>query len=116
MVSYYDLTAKEWLGGLYEEQKWCVLIYVKKILWPKMSITKLSESMNTFFDTCIYLRTTWKQFVEQYENALRDKIEKENRVEYESFNSTIPRVYDYNTWKQLQLSYTNVQFREVQRS
>lgn len=102
MVSDYDLTVNKWFEGLYEDQKWCVLVYVKRIPWAGMSITKLSKSMNAFFDTCIYLRTTWKQFVEQYENALRDKCEKENRVEYESFNSTIPCVYD-NTGKQFQL-------------
>ncbi|VVA33674.1 PREDICTED: FAR1-RELATED SEQUENCE [Prunus dulcis] len=34
--------------------------------------------MNAFFDGFVNSKTTLKQFVEQYENALLDKVEKEN--------------------------------------
>ena len=43
--------------------------------------TKLSESMNAFFDGYVHSKISLKQFVEQYENALRNKVEKETRAD-----------------------------------
>lgn len=39
------------------------------------------EGMNAFFDESVNSKTTLKQFVEQYENALLDKVEKENQAD-----------------------------------
>ncbi|KAL7251552.1 hypothetical protein ACSBR1_013398 [Camellia fascicularis] len=44
-----------------------------------MSTTQCSESMNAFFDGYVNSKTTLKQFVEQYDNALRSKVEKGNQ-------------------------------------
>jgi len=49
-----------------------------------MSTTQRSESMNSFFDGCVSSKTTLKQFVEQYDNALKDKIEKESMAGFVS--------------------------------
>lgn len=62
--------------------------------------------MNAFSDKCFHSKKNWKQFVERYKNSLRDKCEKESHSDYESFNSTIPCVYDYYIEKQFQLAYT----------
>lgn len=40
-------------------------------------------------------KTTLKQFVEGYGNALRDKVEKENHVDFNYFDYNIPCVSHY---------------------
>lgn len=96
MLSDYDLGRNDWLVGLWEERTRWVPVYVKKTFWAGMSTTGRSESMNVFFGKYVHSKTTLKQFIEQYENALRDKKEKESRADYESFNSTIPCVFNYD--------------------
>ncbi|KAK2644969.1 hypothetical protein Ddye_020164 [Dipteronia dyeriana] len=58
--------------------------------------------------------TTLKQFVEQYENALRDKVEKENQADFVSCNSHIPCISHYSMEKQFQNAYTIAKFKEFQ--
>ncbi|KAG5614489.1 hypothetical protein H5410_014313 [Solanum commersonii] len=52
--------------------------------WTGMMSTQRSESMHAFFDDYISERSSLKQFVEQYELALRFKYEKELQVESDS--------------------------------
>lgn len=67
-----------------------------------------------FFDKYIHSMTTLKQFVQQYKNTPRDKCEKESLEDYESCNSIIICVLDYNIEKQFQRTYTNSKFWEIQ--
>ena len=60
-----------------------------------MSTTQRSESMHAFFDGYVNSKTTLKQFFEQYGNALRDKVEKENHAGFNYLNSNIPCVTHY---------------------
>ncbi|XP_028062049.1 protein FAR1-RELATED SEQUENCE 8-like [Camellia sinensis] len=46
--------------------------------------------MNAFFDGYVNSKTTLKQFVEQYDNALRRKVEKEIKADFKSRN----KLYD----------------------
>lgn len=80
-----------------------------------MSTTQRSESMNSFFDGYVNSKTTLKQFVEQYDNALRDKIEKEDEVDFWSFSTWIPCVTHFEIEKQFQAVYTNSKFKEFQK-
>ncbi|KAF8364659.1 hypothetical protein HHK36_033339 [Tetracentron sinense] len=50
-----------------------------------MSTTQRSESMNSFFDGYVHAKTSLKEFVDQYDSALRDKYEKEAQADFESF-------------------------------
>ncbi|XP_028057450.1 uncharacterized protein LOC114261380 [Camellia sinensis] len=59
-----------------------------------MWTTQRSESMNAFFDGYVNSKTTLKQFVEQYDNALRSKVEKEMKADFKSRN----KLYDCLTW------------------
>ncbi|XP_038707270.1 protein FAR1-RELATED SEQUENCE 5-like [Tripterygium wilfordii] len=86
MIFQYQLESNAWLTSLFLERKIWVPIYVKKYFWAEMSTTGRSESMNAFFDGYVNSKTTLKQFVEQYENALRKKIEKEKMVDFDSFS------------------------------
>ncbi|KAF8400398.1 hypothetical protein HHK36_013696 [Tetracentron sinense] len=50
-----------------------------------MSTTQRNESMNSFFDGYVHANTSLKEFVDQYDSALRDKYEKEAQADFESF-------------------------------
>ncbi|KQJ90913.1 hypothetical protein BRADI_4g34550v3 [Brachypodium distachyon] len=98
---------------IHNKYRW-VPAYVKDTFWAGMSSTQRSESVNAFFDGYVNARTTLKQFVEQYENALRDKVEKENKADSKSFQEVIPCITHYDFERQFQETYTNAKFKEFQ--
>ncbi|XP_037410250.1 protein FAR1-RELATED SEQUENCE 6-like [Triticum dicoccoides] len=114
MLEKYCLADNEWLKGLYEHRHRWVPAFVKDAFWAGMSTTQRSESMNAFFDGYVNAKTTLKHFVTQYENALRDKVEKENIADFNSFYSTIPCITRFDIEKQFQSAYTNSKFKEFQ--
>ncbi|GJN11445.1 hypothetical protein PR202_ga29639 [Eleusine coracana subsp. coracana] len=87
---------------------------MKDTFWAEMSSTQRSESVNALFEGYVNDRTTLKQFVEQYDNALRDKVEKENKPDCKSFQEVIPCITHYEFGRQFQETYTNVKFKEFQ--
>uniref|UniRef100_A0A2N9F1B9 SWIM-type domain-containing protein n=1 Tax=Fagus sylvatica TaxID=28930 RepID=A0A2N9F1B9_FAGSY len=63
----------EWLANLYEERERWVPAFLNSNFFAGMSSTQRSESMNAFFDDYLHSSTTLKVFMEQFENALRNK-------------------------------------------
>ncbi|KAK1265293.1 Protein FAR1-RELATED SEQUENCE 5 [Acorus gramineus] len=80
-----------------------------------MSTIQRSESINAFFDDYVNSKTTLKQFVEQYDNALKSKIEKEEKADFHSTNSIIPLLTKFYFKKQFQEAYTHDIFRKIQQ-
>ena len=70
--------------------------------------------MNAFFDGYVGPKTTLKQFVDQYDEALNSKVENENTKYFISLTSRVPRITHYATERQFQDSYTNSKFKEIQ--
>ncbi|XP_040997197.1 protein FAR1-RELATED SEQUENCE 5-like [Juglans microcarpa x Juglans regia] len=70
--------------------------------------------MNAFFDGYVHAKTNLKEFVDQYDNALKKKIENENCADFQSFNVTILCISRSPIEKRYQDLYTNPKFREVQ--
>jgi hypothetical protein len=87
---------------------------LKGVFWAGMRTTQRSESMNAFFDGYMRPSTTLKQFVDQYDAALRKKAENEALADFNSFNSTRPCVTYIPFEKKFQEVYTNAKFKEVQ--
>ncbi|XP_042962684.1 protein FAR1-RELATED SEQUENCE 5-like [Carya illinoinensis] len=114
MISTYNLHDNVWLQTLYTERCHWVPAFLKDIFWAGMSTTQRSESMNAFFDGYVHAKTNLKEFVDQYDNALKKKIENENVADFHSFNLTIPCISRSPIEKRYQDLYTNVKFREVQ--
>lgn len=114
MIDEFSLQDNEWLAGLYDNRELWVPAYVKDTFWAGMSSSQRSESVNAFFDGYVNARTTLKQFVEQYDNALRDKVEKENKSDCKSFQEAIPCITHYEFEGQFQVAYTNKKFKEFQ--
>ncbi|XP_042950040.1 protein FAR-RED ELONGATED HYPOCOTYL 3-like [Carya illinoinensis] len=79
-----------------------------------MSTTQRSESMNAFFDGYVHAKTNLKEFVDQFDNALK-KIENENAADFHSFSVTIPCISKSPIEKKFQDLYTNSKFKEVQQ-
>ncbi|XP_028094503.1 protein FAR-RED IMPAIRED RESPONSE 1-like [Camellia sinensis] len=113
MLTKFNFYDNEWLGVLYHERHRWVLVYVKVIFWAGMSTTQRSESMNAFFDEYVNPKTTLKQFVEQYDNALRSKVEEEKKSDFKSRHKLFDCLTIYGFEKQFQQAYTNTKFKEV---
>ncbi|KAI3916876.1 hypothetical protein MKW98_014337 [Papaver atlanticum] len=114
MLEAYDLGDHKWLPDLYEEREMWVPCYLKIIFGEGMSSTQRSEGVNVFFDGYINVRITLKQFVEQFELALRDKVEKEKEADAVTSLKSIPIVTEYPMEKQVRNLYTNSKFKEFQ--
>ncbi|XP_038701831.1 protein FAR-RED ELONGATED HYPOCOTYL 3-like [Tripterygium wilfordii] len=82
----------------------------------KLSTKAVYDSRSsTFFDGYVHSKTTLKQFVEQYENALRKKVEKERQADFESFNKQLACSTFYDVKKQMRDLYTAQKFFEFQK-
>src|ERR1044072_1574433 len=114
MIKEYELQDNVWLKGLFDERDRWVPVYVRDIFWAGMSTTQRSESMNSFFDGYVNSKTTLKQFVEKYDNALKDKIEKENIADFGSYNTEVACVSIFGFESQFQKAFTNEKFKEFQ--
>ncbi|XP_022889332.1 protein FAR1-RELATED SEQUENCE 5-like [Olea europaea var. sylvestris] len=90
MINKFGLHENDWLSGLYENRKRWVPCFLKTTFWAGMSTTQRSESMNAFFDGYVHSKTSLKQFVEQYERALRNKVEKEFQADFKSYSQMLP--------------------------
>ncbi|XP_047326842.1 protein FAR1-RELATED SEQUENCE 5-like [Impatiens glandulifera] len=84
MVDDFQLEDSDWLNSLYKERSKWIPVYVKHHFWAGMSTSQRSESMNAFFDDFVHSKTSLKQFVEQYDKALKRNIEKEMKLDFQS--------------------------------
>jgi hypothetical protein len=114
LLENYNLKDNDWLRRLYDERTFWVPAYLKGVFWAGMTTTQRSESMNAFFDGYVRPSTTLKQFVDQYDIALRKKIENEALADFNSFNSVLPCVSFFSFEEKFQQVYTIAKFREVQ--
>ncbi|XP_042973094.1 protein FAR1-RELATED SEQUENCE 5-like [Carya illinoinensis] len=114
-INTFELHENAWLNSLYAERDHWVPVFLKETFWAGMSTTQRSESMNAFFDGYVHSKTNLKEFVDQFDNALKKKIENENQAELQSFSVTIPCVSRSPIEKKFQELYTNAKFKEVQQ-
>ncbi|CAA2986483.1 Hypothetical predicted protein [Olea europaea subsp. europaea] len=89
MIESHGLHDNTWLSGLYDNRGRWVPYFLKTTFWAEMSTTQRSESMNVFFYRYIHSKISLKQFVEQYERALRNKVEKEFQANFKSFSQMV---------------------------
>jgi hypothetical protein len=89
--------------------------YMKDTFWAGMNSTQRSESMNAFFYGYVHSQTTLKEFVDEYDDALRRMVENETRADFDSFNRTIQCISALQLEKQFQVVYTNEKFKEVHK-
>ncbi|XP_052198420.1 protein FAR1-RELATED SEQUENCE 5-like [Diospyros lotus] len=114
MIEKYALHDNDWLSGLYKERGRWVPCFMKTSFWAGMSTKQRSEGMNAFFDGYVHSKTSLKQFVEQYERAMRCKVEKEFQADVRSFSQMVSCVSRLGIEKQFQEVYTIAKFKEFQ--
>ncbi|XP_042971413.1 protein FAR1-RELATED SEQUENCE 5-like [Carya illinoinensis] len=115
LITTYNLQENAWLQSLYAERQYWVPPFLKDYFWAGMSTTQRSESMNAFFDGYVHAKTNLKEFVDQFDNALKKKIENENAADFHSFSVTTPCISRSLIEKRFQDLYTNSKFKEVQQ-
>ncbi|XP_035550313.1 protein FAR1-RELATED SEQUENCE 5-like isoform X2 [Juglans regia] len=113
LITTYNLHENVWLQSLFVEREHWVPAFLKEFFWAGMSTTQRNESINVFFNG--YVSLNLKEFVDQFDNALKMKIENENSADFHSFNVTIPCISRSPIEKKFQDLYTNAKFKEVQQ-
>ncbi|KAL8491578.1 hypothetical protein ACS0TY_023247 [Phlomoides rotata] len=108
------LQNNEWLRDLYNERQNWVPVYLHHTFWTRMISTQRSEGMHVYFDEFVHSRNTLKQFIEQYDIAIGNKIQKEFVVVFHSKNKIITCITHFPWEKQFQKVYTNSIFGLVQ--
>ncbi|VFQ86402.1 unnamed protein product [Cuscuta campestris] len=114
MIENMGLHDHTWLGDMYAARARWVPCFLQKSFWAGMSTAQPNESINAFFDGYVHAKTTLKQFVVQYERALRKKVEMELQADASSFAKMIPCLTTYEMEKQVQEVYTLCKFKEFQ--
>ncbi|XP_042962464.1 protein FAR-RED ELONGATED HYPOCOTYL 3-like [Carya illinoinensis] len=71
--------------------------------------------MNAFFDGYVHAKTNLKEFVDQFDNALKKKIENEISSDFHLFSVSIPCISRSLIEKRFQELYTNAKFRKIQQ-
>ncbi|XP_042989757.1 protein FAR1-RELATED SEQUENCE 5-like [Carya illinoinensis] len=115
LIRAYTLQENIWLQSLYAVCTHWVPIFLNEYFWAGMSTTQQSESMNVFFDEYVHVKTNLKEFVNQFDSALRKKIENEVSANFHSYSITIPCISRSPIEKKIQELYTNAKSREVQK-
>jgi hypothetical protein len=113
-ITSHHLEENEWLAKLYEEWERWVPTFLNSNFFAGMSSTQRSESMNAFFEGYLYSSITLKVFVEQFENAMWNKVEKEILSEFECFKGKLECSSSSPMEKQFQEAYTHEIFKWVQ--
>lgn len=114
MIKDFKLEENNWFQTLYEGREKWVPVFLKDKFWAGMSSSQRSESMNAYFDGYVHSKTPLKSFVEQYEMALGDKIEKEIFADAQCMNADIRCMTTFEMEKQFQKAYTHNLFKKVQ--
>uniref|UniRef100_A0A2N9IE97 Protein FAR1-RELATED SEQUENCE n=1 Tax=Fagus sylvatica TaxID=28930 RepID=A0A2N9IE97_FAGSY len=113
-ITLHHLEENEWLAKLYEERERWVPAFLNSNFFAGMSSTQRSESMNAFFDGYLHSSTTLKVFVEQFENAMRNKVEKEILSDFECFKGKLECSSSSPMEKQFQEAYTHEIFKRIE--
>lgn len=111
----FGLEGNEWLNELFLERHRWVPTFVRVEFWAGMSTMRRGECIHPFFDGFVNPQTTLKQFVDQYDNALQAKAEKEFEADFRSSFSTLACATKSSFERQFQSVYTHSKFLEVQR-
>ena len=110
----FHLDGKEWFETLYDNREKWVPVFVQDQFWVGMSSIQRSESMNAYFDGYVHKKTSLQTFVEQFEIALGDKIEKEIKEDAACLIGKLKCQTTFAMEVQFQEAYTHNLFKKVQ--
>jgi len=115
MMEAYGLESNEWLKTLYEDRHSWVPVFLKdNTFWAGMSVSQRGERVTTYFDGCVYPKTSIKQFFSKCEMTLQSKFKKEAQADSESFHKTPLIISKFYMEDQLSKVYTLNMFKKFQ--
>uniref|UniRef100_A0ACD5UM77 Uncharacterized protein n=1 Tax=Avena sativa TaxID=4498 RepID=A0ACD5UM77_AVESA len=106
MTQQFHLEGNDWLNKLYEVRTQWAPVYVKDSFWAGMSVTDRNDSAADYFDGWLTSGTSVKMFVEQYEAAVRSKLEKESYEDSQSSQMRPPMMTGLPLEEQAAKMYT----------
>ncbi|KAJ4821669.1 Protein FAR1-RELATED SEQUENCE 6 [Rhynchospora pubera] len=114
MVKQYNLYDNHWMTALFEERDKWVPAFIKDTFWAGISTVRRSERLEAFFDGYITPETTIKTFIEQYDTAMKLRIDREAYDDFRSFQQS-PQVLSGLTFEdQIAKLYTINMFQKFQ--
>lgn len=103
-----------WFRGIFElREKW-VPVFLNGQFWAGMTSTQRVESMNNFLNTYLTRRESLKDFVENFEAALKNIWQNENDSDFKSKFRAPKLHYELPMEAQFQRCYTNEIFYKCQ--
>ncbi|KAK9665511.1 hypothetical protein RND81_14G116700 [Saponaria officinalis] len=89
MVDKYSLQQNTWIKDAWHMRRRWVPVFWRGIFCAGMSSTQRSEQSNRFIKSYVSVETGLRQFIEQYEFALRRKVEEENKMNFNDKNKPL---------------------------
>lgn len=103
-----------WFRGIFElREKW-VPVFLNGQFWAGMTSTQRVESMNNFLNSYLTKRESLKDFVENFEAALKSIWQNENDADFKSKFRAPKLHYELPMEAQFQRCYTNEIFYKCQ--
>ncbi|KAK6284900.1 hypothetical protein POUND7_003852 [Theobroma cacao] len=115
MVNRHGIRDHIWLQTLYEDRRRWVPVYLKETSLAGMFPTRPNEVMESFFDGYLDKRTSLKEFLDKYEQALQENHQLETLADMDSRNSGFTMKSRCYFELQLPKLYTNNILREFER-
>ncbi|XP_010935481.1 protein FAR1-RELATED SEQUENCE 5 [Elaeis guineensis] len=115
LVLKYSLRSNEWVSSLYKQRHSWVPAYVTGIFSAGVLTEWHVEGVYSIFDMYINENTTLKEFIKQYETALRVMLEKEGDEEYKMICSKPELRTPVPMEQQAAEFYTRVMFLKFQK-
>ncbi|KAK9676259.1 hypothetical protein RND81_11G064800 [Saponaria officinalis] len=113
MVEKYNLQQNSWVREAWSIRSRWVPVYWMDTFCAGMSSTQRSEQSNRYFKSFVSIETGLKQFIDQFEFALKRKAEEENALNFADKNR--PLKWDQGILFEdvFHKVYTNKKFQEV---
>ncbi|XP_074266521.1 protein FAR1-RELATED SEQUENCE 6-like [Silene latifolia] len=114
-VDKYGIRGNSWIKEMYEKRDSWVPLYWRHMFCAVCHPHKEVSGMNVFFKNYVNPQTTLFAFLGNYENALRVKVEEEERLNFACTNK--PSSYDKSLIVEevFQRAYTNKMFAKVKK-
>lgn len=108
-------TNDAWFRGIFDlREKW-VPVFLNSQFWAGMTSTQRVESMNNFLNSYLRRRESLKDFVDNFEAALKNIWQNENTADFQSKYKAPKLHYDLPMEEQFQRSFTNEIFYKCQQ-
>ncbi|XP_023753804.1 protein FAR1-RELATED SEQUENCE 5-like [Lactuca sativa] len=87
MSSKYELESNFWISDMYNQLMYWAKPFLNDTFFADMTTTGRSESINSFFDGFVNLRTMLNEFVVQYDKAVESRRVAEEDEDFKTMNS-----------------------------